>query len=250
MIDQHGFRSRLAALGPRRRRHHALHRYLHGVSGWIVLRPAHLGIGSGCEGVWRSSNWLDVAGHAAGGESRHLGFRGGPGSGWQQRRRPAAEAQEHSGDDADRRRSGVAAGTGDRGGGAAPQVGGRSATAAGDRGRDWGPVVRGEWLGLCAASGRRHVPPSPPSRSALVDRPARRRSLPCDPGQWRYELGDGRRDPAGRRRLAKYPDQPGRSRRPRRGAEPWATGFRRHRIGVDPPGRPVPALYFSQPVCL
>jgi len=37
MIDQHGFRSRLDALGHQRRRHHALHRYLHGVSGWKDL---------------------------------------------------------------------------------------------------------------------------------------------------------------------------------------------------------------------
>ena len=75
--------------------------------------------------------------------------------------------------------------------------------------------------------------------------------LPCDPGQWRHELGDGRRDPAGQRRLA----DDRRSSRPF--SPPAPRGSATGSWSSTTPGRSGPARAnrfefrpLSQPVCV
>ena len=100
----------------------------------------------------------------------------------------------------------------------APQAGRRRAAAAGDRQRHRRRVVRGDGLGLCAAS-RAARPFAIAAIPTCLVESSGGRPVPRDPGQRRHELGHGRCLAAGRRRLAEHRGRPGRRGRPGGGAE-------------------------------
>ena len=135
----------------------------------------------------------------------------------------------------DRRRPGAAQGPGGQGGDAPPEAGRGGAAAARHRRRRGGRVVRGDRLGLREAAGRGELPPSPPSRPGLVDRPPRRGPLPRDPGQRRDALGHGRRD--GRR----TPKAGSTSRSTRQSSRPGPRGSRTGSWSSTTPARNGPA---------
>ena len=122
----------------------------------------------------RVSGRRGIASAPAGRHPRHLGLRGRPRGRRQQRRGVPAQAQEHPGDVADRRRPGAAAGAGDPGGVAAPEARRRPAAAAGDGRRRRRRVVRGDRHGLRARSPavRRSAIAGIPT--CLVESPGRR----------------------------------------------------------------------------
>ena len=164
----------------------------------------------------------------------------------------AAQAQKHAGDVADRRRSGAIARARDQVGHVYTSSSPVMSRCGGSRSAASVLLVRRQGHRLCPRARRRHVSPPTAPGPALVG--LRWRPLPRDPGQRRHELGHGRREAARRRcrhrRLAKHRGQSGRRRRPRGGAVAGVPRLRRHRLGMDPPGRAVHVSTLPQPVRL
>ena len=115
--------------------------------------------------------------------------------------------------------------------------------------------VGAEWFegtgsGYAQQPGGATLPPSPPSRPALVDRPPGGDLCHVILGNGGTTWGMADASPPDAGRLAAHPGRPGRRRGPGRGAQPRLPRLRRHRLGVDPRGREIHVPALPQPVRL